>query len=325
MKNKKMMIIIAAAAVALIAAVVLVLCLIDTTPRIGIFLNNISSDARKSHVTILQQTLEQQGYEVQVFDAGNDQAVQNRQVEELLEENCAGIILCPVMPDATAELVQEAKDEGVPLVFWERQPAKEIMQLWDRIGYVGCDPAQPGRLQAELILQMPNGCDVNGDGVLSYILLQDDGECTDTALRTEGVRKGLTAAATVAELHVDIVGNTQQAAMQACGKLLANYGKDIELIICANDTVALGALKAIQDGGRTVGEDVFLIGVEGDAKALEKISAGEMSATVLCDKKTQTQRVAVLLLQLIKREDTVKHQYIDHVAVTKENVAKYLE
>ena len=325
MKNKKLAIIIAAAAVVLVAVVVLLICLSNTSSRIGIFLDDLSSDRKKGYVDALQETLEKQGYEVQVFDAGNDQSKQNRQLQKLLEEKCAGLIVCPVMPDATAQLVQTAKDQGTPVVFLERQPAKEILELWDGVGYVGCDTSQPGKMQAELILKMPNGCDVNDDGVLSYVLLQDAAECTDTQLCTEGVRQGLAAATKVTEMYADAVGNTQEAAMQTCKKLLANYGKDIELIICTNDTLALGAVKAIQDGGRTVGKDIFLVGAKGDAKALAKIASEEMSATVLCNTKVQLQRAAALLLQLIRKEDAVKCQYIDHVPVTKDNVKKYLK
>lgn len=325
MKNKKLAMIIGAVAVVLAAVVVLLLSLNDTTPRIGIFLDAVSSKTEKNNVSTLQETLEKQGYEVFVFDAGNDQAKQNRQVQEQIKENCAGMIIRPVMPDATKQLVQSAKKEGVEIVFLERQPEKEIMELWDGVSYVGCESSQLGSLQAQIILQLPNGCDVNGDGILSYILLQDDAERTDTALRTEGVRKGLKDAVVVTELYADAVGDTQEAAEEACKKILANYGKDIELIVCTNDVVALGAIKAIQDGGRTVGEDIFLVGAEGDYKALEKINAGEMSATMLCNKKVQKQRAAALLLQLINNKDALKYQYIDHVAITKENVKKYLK
>lgn len=325
MKNKKLVIIIAAIVVVLTAVGVLLISLSDTTPRIGVFLNEISSETQKSNAAMLQETLKKQGYEVQVFDAGNDQATQNRQVQEQLKKGCSGMIICPVMPDATEKLVQSAKKEGAEIVFLERQPSKEIMELWDGVSYVGCDASQPGSLQAQMILQMPNGCDVNDDGILSYVLLQDDLEYADTLMRTEDVRKGLSEKTTVAELHAGAVGNTQELAEEACKKLLANYGKDIELIVCTNDTIALGAIKAIQDGGRTVGKDIFLVGAQGDAKALAKINAGEMSATVLCNTKVQMQRAAALLLQLIRKEDAVKYQYIDHVAITKENVKKYLK
>ena len=40
------------------------------------------------------------------------------------------------------------------------------------------------------------------------------------------------------------------------------YGDKIEVVFCNNDAMAMGALQSIQQAGRTVGKDVYLVGVE---------------------------------------------------------------
>ncbi len=41
---------------------------------------------------------------------------------------------------------------------------------------------------------------------------------------------------------------------------LDEFGNDIEVVFCNNDAMALGALEAIREADRTVGEDIYLTG-----------------------------------------------------------------
>ena len=53
--------------------------------------------------------------------------------------------------------------------------------------------------------------------------------------------------------------------------LLSQYGDDVEVVFCNNDAMALGALQAIEAAGRTVGEDIYLVGVDALTEALENV------------------------------------------------------
>ncbi len=308
----------------------LILCLSFCSPapkeeqkRIGICAYDLSDEHEKLCVTQLQSLLQQKQYKVEVLDAGSDQSVQNRQVKDLLNRGCDGLLLSPVMPDAIAELVLAAKEKQVPMIFYDREPAKEILSLWDRTCYVDCDPIQSGILQGRLALQLPDCGDINGDGKVAYMILRDDDTCNDSVLRGQNAEQTLNAAVETLPLGNHCVGVTQQKAAEAFSLYLAQYGKDVEVVICTSDVVAMGAWQAIADGGRTVGTDIYLIGADGDGKALQKIMAGEMSGTVLCDSKTLAVKLAQLLDDILQQPLTEKRYTIDHVAVTKENAADY--
>ena len=68
------------------------------------------------------------------------------------------------------------------------------MSAYDKLVYVGCDAAQSGTFQGELILDTENKGDINGDGKVSYIMIQGDPENIDAQLRTEYSVKALTDA-----------------------------------------------------------------------------------------------------------------------------------
>lgn len=55
----------------------------------------------------------------------------------------------------------------------------------------------------------------------------------------------------------------------------------LKAIYCANDTMALGAMQAVQNSGKA--GKVMVVGTDGDPEALDMIKAGRMTATVAQD------------------------------------------
>ncbi len=330
MKIKWQYLAIAAAALLLAVAVVVIILLSspkeEAGPRIvGVFMNDDRTDREKKTADLLTDRLEREGFAVKLYNAQGDQSKQNQQVEELLAQDVEAVLLCPVMPDSSAALVQQLKEKDVPLIFFGREPAREILDMWDKTVYVGCDPTETGVLQGQILLAQPQKCDINDDGKLSYILLRDSEECADTNRRAEGAQNTLKEETEIVELNDFCPGNTEEAAQEACEKLLANYGKDIEAVICTNDTVALGAVAAIKDGGRTVGKDIYLVGADGIEKALKQIQAGNITGTVLCDLETQVEKTVELLQTLVNQPAENKTHYVNHISITQENIAEYLK
>ena len=286
---------------------------------VAILARNAQQDpAEQQRVEALQERLGAAGYTVQVFDARDDQAAQIGQLEKALQENCVGVVMQPVMLSAAPQLVDMAKTADVPLIFTGRPVEEETLQLWDKLGYVGADPEQPGMQQGSILAALPDKGDINGDGMLSYILIWDMAEYTDTQLHTASVFTALTDAQVVLmQLGISSAEGDREKAREGCATLLCEYGKDIEAVICSNDEMALGALEAIKEGGRTVGENVYLLGIGGGQEALQAVTDGNMTGTVQEDTNTLTNHVLQLLQQLEKGEAEQRSFEIDCIPVTK--------
>ena len=127
------------------------------------------------------------------------------------------------------------KTAGIPTVLINREPTEGEMAVYDKIAYVGCDAAQSGTYQGELILETENKGDINGDGVVSYIMIQGDPENVDAQLRTEYSVKALEDAGVKVE----------QLDMQR-GDWDQNKGQEI----CATDPVSYTHLARPQAGKR---------------------------------------------------------------------------
>lgn len=326
--DRKKMILYAAAALLAVLTVIFIIGALPHDPdvqKVGICVYDLEDTTVADYAGQLEAGLAAKGFAVRIADAKNDQTLQNEQISAFVEEDYDALIISPVMVSAAGEMVQRLQDADIPAVLIRREPAGEVLEQWDRLSYVGCDPAQPGALQAELILELPNKGDVNDDGVVSYVLLQGAADRIDTGLRSEAPITAFTdAAVTISSLATLSGEGDRSTAAAAMTKALSELGKDIEVVLCNNDTMALGALDAIIDGGRTVGEDIYLVGIDGTREAMKKVLSGELTGTVMDDYAAQTLKTIEVLEKLLNGEPVERRYYVDHINITAQNAAQYV-
>lgn len=285
--SRILLILIAAVLVLLILAVILLLG-VDWKHTVGICYSTDTDPSNAAYRQLLEQSLTGRGFEVIVTDAGGDQAMQLQQIQQMKDRRCKALVIEPVMVSAGEELSQVLKKAGLPTVLLNRQP-----EGMEEIPYVGADPLLPGTLLAQMVSELPDGGDINGDGVVSYMLLQGSEQDSAGTLLSEGFAAGISG---TQQLAIDYGNWTQKGGMEACSRKLAIYGKDIEVILCSNDLMAIGAASAVADGGWQVGKDVYLFGFGGEQEGLQLIRENRMTGTVHTDLNVQISAVLDALL-----------------------------
>jgi len=189
-----------------------------------------------------------------------------------------------VQSSAADVITQKAKDADIPVVYINREPSAEDMAAWDMITYVGADARQSGTYQGEIIANLDDGGDADGDGVVRYVMIMGDPENVDAQYRTEFSIKALVDAGIEVEKLFEQRGDWEQArGQELAATALAQHGAKVDVIFCNNDGMALGAYQAIVAAGRTVGEDIYLVGVDALDEAVEMVNDGRMTGTVLND------------------------------------------
>ena len=187
-----------------------------------------------------------------------------------------------------------------------------------KVCYVGADARQSGTFQGEMVAELDNHGDINGDGKVSYIMIEGDPENIDAQYRTEFSVKALTDAGIEVECLDDQVGNWDQTkGQELCANALTAYGDQIEVVFCNNDGMALGAETAIQTAGRKVGEDIYLLGVDALPEAIDLIKEGDMTGTVLNDHIGQSHAAVDAAVKLLNGEEVENYYIIDYVKVNK--------
>ena len=269
-------------------------------------------------------------YEITMADGKNDMAEQTNQVQNFITQGMDVIILNLVQTSSADAVIDMVVDAGIPLVLINREPlaydadGNTIDEAYEGIldnptvCYVGADARQSGTFQGQMVLALDNKGDLNGDGKVSYIMIEGDPENIDAQYRTQFSIKALTDAGVEVEELFDQVGNWDQTkGQELCASALTQFGDKVEVVFCNNDAMALGAATAITAAGRTVGEDIYLYGVDALEEAVQLIKEGEMSGTVLNDAMGQSHAAVDVAIQLLNGEDIQNYYWVDYVMVDK--------
>ena len=294
--------------------------------NVGVCIYQFADNFMTLYRTDLEEYLKDMGYSVTIVDGKNDQNTQTEQINTFLQQGVDVLIINPVQTTSAQTIVETVSPSETPIVFINREPDKSVLDSYaGKCCYVGADARQSGTYQGELILETETKGDINGDGVVKYIMCKGDPENIDAQYRTEYSIKALTDAGVKTELLYDYLDNWDQtAAQQDVERALSQFGNDIEVVFCNNDAMALGALQSIEQAGRTVGKDIYLVGVDALKEAVQNVVDGKMTGTVLNDDVGQATAAAAATKLFVEGKDVEEYYWVDYVKVTTENAAQYL-
>ena len=294
------------------------------------FDDNFMTLYRTELVRYLTEDLGFKAENVVVQDGKGDQAEQTNQIQNFITQKYDVLILNLVQASSAPEITDMCKEAGIPVVYINREPDATEEERWESEGlnatYVGCDARQSGTYQGEEILETANKGDINGDGKVSYIMIQGDPENVDAQYRTEFSVKALTDAGMEVEELLKQRGDWDQAkAQQIAQDALNQYGDKIEVIFCNNDAMALGALQAIEAAGRKVNEDIYLVGVDALTEAVQNVIDGKQTGTVFNNHFAQAQAASDIAVKFLSGEKVDAVNMVNYEKVTKDNAQEILD
>ena len=266
-------------------------------------------------------------YELTMVDSKNDMAEQTNQVNAFISQGMDVVILNLVQTSSADAVIKSLVDADIPVVLINREPLgdngdESYAGILDnaKVCYVGADARQSGTFQGEIVAALENKGDINGDGVVNFIMIEGDPENPDAQYRTEFSIKALEDAGIKVNCLDDQVGNWDQTkGQELCANALSKYGKDVEVVFCNNDGMALGANTAIGAAGRKGGEDIYLLGVDALTEACELVKSGDMAGTVLNDHIGQSHTAVDVAIELLKGNEIKNYYWVDYTKVTAEN------
>lgn len=254
-------------------------------------------------------------YDIELHDSKNSQIIQNEIIETLIEEDPPLIIVNPVDRLGARMIIQKAKQAEIPLVFINREPLKEDLDLYEDAYYIGADPVESAELQAEAVDDLFGGDpedlnrhDTNGDNIIQAAILMGQQGHQDAEMRTKHVIEALESYGYEVDLlDIKVANFNRMEGREATLELIDTFGDDLELIISNNDAMAVGAVEALEsegviedtdeDGTISHAEEPWLpvVGIDGLDIATSLIESGHLYATVLNDSAEMAEALVALL------------------------------
>ena len=248
--------------------------------------------------------LSEEGIEttVTIRDAAGSQRTQNDQVKALIDEGSN--VLCINLVDRAdpSEIIDMARENDVPVIFFNREPVAEDMMQWEKLYYVGAKAKQSGVMQGELAAELIHSdrrVDRNRDGKIQYVVLEGEPGHQDAIVRTEySVNTIVSSGIEVEKLGYAIANWNRAQAQNKMTQLLSQNGNKIELVIANNDDMAVGAIDALKASDLSREEWPVVVGIDGTDVGLEAVKNGEMVGTVYNDKEGQAKGMLELSFAL---------------------------
>lgn len=240
-----------------------------------------------------------------IQDAKGSQNTQNNQVDRFISLNCDVLCINPVDRMEASAIIDKAMTAGVPVVFFNRQPVEEDMNRWDQLYYVGVDAKETAILQGEMVVDLykkqPESVDLNGDGVVNYVLLEGETSHQDSLIRTEWSVQTLKDGGVPIEKITGGIANWERSQASALmEQWIAEYPNVIELVVSNNDDMALGAIDALERAEIT---GVNVIGIDGTTPGLEALESGKLLGTVSANKELYASAIVELAASCALRQE----------------------
>ncbi len=280
----------------------------------------------------LNTALTNAGVKYQDYDANGSQTTQTEQIQTAITKGASVLVVNIVdasSDDATQAIVDMAKNANTPLVFFNRSVSEEIVSAYDKAAYVGTDYTQAGHMQGEMIgnylVANYDAIDLNGDGVISYVMFKGQEGNAEADARTQyGVEDAdaVLTGAVKAQLSFYDANNTSKYLVDQNGAWSAAQGQDymqtilaqyseannnmVELVIANNDDMALGAIAALQAAGYNngTGKTIPVFGVDATDAAKEKIADGSMTGTIKQDAEGMANAISTITQNLASGKAT---------------------
>lgn len=272
---------------------------------------------------------------VLIRDAAGSQRTQNDQVEELINAGCN--VLCVNLVDRTntSEIIDLARENDIPIIFFNREPVAEDLRQWDKFYYVGAYTKQPGVMQGEMaadLIRENSQIDRNKDGKIQYVVLEGEPGHQDAIVRTESAVDTLkNNGIELEKLSYGIANWNRAQAQNRMEQMIGQYKNKIELVLANNDDMALGAIDAYKKLGYTEANFPVFFGIDGTDVGLKAVMDSELAGTVYNDKEGQAGAMAKLAVALVSGEgmddiefEDDKYIYMSYFKITSDNVSSYV-
>jgi D-xylose transport system substrate-binding protein len=261
--------------------------------KIGFSIEAMKGERWQTDLNAFEVRAKQLGAEVISSDAGGDDDLQFKQVQDMIKSGIKVLVLLPHDTTKASRMVDAAKSAKVQVISYDR-----LVQNSDVDLYVSFDRVEIGSMQAQYLLkQAPKG---------NYVLIA--GSPTDEGAKTlhDAQMKVLQPSIDRGDIKVIADGYTKDwlpsDAYLFMLKAIDSAQSNIAAVLASNDGLAGGAIQALRE--HSLAGKVPVSGQDADLAAVICVAQGTQSMTVYKPITTEAVTAAEEAVRLAKREKT---------------------
>jgi galactofuranose transport system substrate-binding protein len=247
------------------------------------------------------------GIEVQWEDARHSQEKQVAILRSFVKQRVDVIVFSPVVETGWEFVLREIRSAGIPVILMDRNIEVSDETLY--VSMIGSDFVEEGRRAARWLTDYTR----DTRGAIDIVELQGTVDSSPANRRSQGFGEVIAADPRYRIIRSRNADYDLARAREVMAEFLEAEGRRIRVVFAHNDSMALGAIEAIEAAGLKPGSDILVIGIEGSRKGLEAIVAGKMNVSVECSPMLGPQLMTVV-------QDVAAGKQVPRRVVTQESV-----
>lgn len=243
-------------------------------------------------------------------DGQNSAPKQTADVEAAVVQGVNGIVISPLDVNAMAPAIKTAIDNSVPVVTIDRR----VAGVEGITAHVGADNVKGGEAQGQWVMAtFPNGANI--------VNLQGQPGASPAIDRNQGLHNVLDAHSDKYKFVAEQTANfARDQGLAVTESLLAGMSTAPDVIVAANDDMALGAIEAVKARGL----NVQVIGFDALPEALAAVRDGALAGTVEQFPGGQSRKAMQIMVELLKNQTKPESDLVllTPIMITKDNLDK---
>lgn len=230
-----------------------------------------SASFRAAETKSLKDAAKEAGSDLVVTNANNELPKQISDIENLLSQDIKALVIAPVNSDGLDSALKAAKDKKVPVVTIDRKVTNKSCD--DYLTFIGSDFVKQGERAADALAKA-----TDEKAKVAVLLGPSGNNVTDG--RQKGFKDQVKAEYPDIEIVAEQTANASRSEGQEVTAQLLQSNPDINAVYAFNDEEGLGAMAAIQEAGKTPGDEIKIVSIDGTKNAVEAIVDGKYNAVI---------------------------------------------
>jgi simple sugar transport system substrate-binding protein len=223
------------------------------------------------------------GIQLLFSNAEQKQENQIKAIRSFIAYQVDVIAFVPIVADGWDNVLQEAKDAGIPVLVTDRKIDIEDENLY--AGFIGTDSVAEGRSAAEFLVKKFEDPLRSQDEPIRIVELSGTTGSSPATGRAQGFREIIDQYPQFQIIYSES-GDFLRSKGYELMRSVLNELQDIDVIFSHNDGMTLGVLDAIKEKDINPGTDIVIVTIDAEQAAINALIRGEVNCVVECNPKT---------------------------------------
>jgi ABC-type sugar transport system substrate-binding protein len=282
--------------------------------KIGFAQTGAESDWRTANTDSMKSEAEKRGIDLKFSDGLGKQENQIRAVRSFIAQKVDAIVIAPIVETGWDPVLRDAKRAGIPVILTDRSIQTEDESLY--VCFIGSDFYEEGRMAADWLAKK-----TSGKGRI--VELQGTPGSAPANERRKAFADALKPYPELTIIDSQSGNFELSGGKQVMEAFIKKHGRNFDIVYAHNDSMALGAIQAMEEAGLKPGTDIIIVSIDAMRAAVEAVAAGKINCTVECNPLFGP-KVYDTVAQILAGEEVPKKSFNKDELIDESNAATLL-